>query len=388
MLEIADRLLAALDSGERYAVATAIDVLGSSPYPAGTSMAVSPGGTVLGSVSGGCVESAALEGCASLLRSGRARTARFGFGDEAAARAGLSCGGELDVVFHPLDAAVRSALVAARAGRSAAVAIVTAAPPDRPDLLGRVLPMGDGADEGADDGAGELAAALTDVAGVSVDLLRASVRGRMATGSSGTIELACGDSVLRLFVEVALPAAAFVVVGATEHGRALARAAAALGYAVTVVDHRPAFAGAGRIPGGVVHDWPHRLIEATPLDTRSVVCVMSHDEELDPLTIAAALAGGAGYVGALGSRGTHVRRVERLRTLGVPQADIDRVHAPIGLDIGAGSAAETAVSVVAEVLAARTGGSAESLRDRTGPIHRTGSTHRTGPIHRTERVAG
>lgn len=366
MFEIAGRLLAALDSGERFVLATAIDVLGSSPHGVGTSMAVGAAGGVVGSVSGGCVETAALDGCARLLVSGRATTARFGFGDEAAARAGLSCGGELDVLFHPLDECVRAELAEAEAGRSAAIAVVTAVPPDRTELLGRLLSIGSA--QGALD---ELPAELASVPGVSADRLRAAVRGRLATGTSGAVELACGDSVLRLFVEVAVPAAAFVVVGATEYGRALAQAAAALGYAVTVVDHRPAFAGPGRVPGGVVHGWPHELIEGTSLDERSAVCVMSHDEELDPLTIAAALAAGTGYVGALGSRGTHARRVVRLRALGVPQAQIDRVHAPIGLDIGASSAAETAVSVMAEVLAARTGGSADSLRDRTGPIHRT-----------------
>lgn len=364
MFEIAGRLLVALDSGERFAVATAIDVLGSSPHGAGTSMAVGDAGSVVGSVSGGCVETAALDGCARLLRTGLATTARFGFGDEAAARAGLSCGGELDVVFHPVDQEVRAELTAAAAGRSAAVAVVTAAPRDRADLVGRTV--GVGADSGD---LNELPAAFDGLPGLSMERLRAAVRGRLDTGTSGAVELACGGSVLRLFVEVAVPAATFVVVGATEYGRALAQAATALGYAVTVVDHRPAFVGSGRVPGVVVHGWPHQLIEGTALDRRSVVCVMSHDEELDPLTIAAALAGGAGYVGVLGARSTHARRVERLVALGVPQAEIDRLHAPIGLDIGASSAAETAVSIMAEVLVARTGGSADSLRDRTGPIH-------------------
>lgn len=379
MFEIAGRLLAALDSGERYAVATAIDVLGSSPHGVGSSMAVGEAGRLVGSVSGGCVETAALDGCARLLHSGRGTTARFGFGDEAAARAGLSCGGELDVVFHPLDERIRSELVAAEAGRSAAIAVVTAVPPDRADLLGRVLSAGDAS--GALD---EVPAELAGLPGMSAGRLRSAVRGRLATGASGPVELDCGDSVLRLFVEVAVPAAAFVIVGATEYGRALAEAAAALGYAVTVVDHRPAFAGSGRVPGGVVHGWPHELIEGARLDERSAVCVMSHDEELDPLTIAAALVAGAGYVGALGSRGTHARRVDRMRALGVPQEAIDRVHAPIGLDIGASSAAETAVSVLAEVLAARTGGSGYSLRDGTGPIHRTEPSRRAEPARRTE----
>jgi xanthine dehydrogenase accessory factor len=194
------------------------------------------------------------------------------------------------------------------------------------------------------------------------------------------VELSCGPGVLRLLVDVAAEAPLFVIVGATELAAALAAAAVAVGHRVEVVDPRPAFAQAERVPAAsqVVHAAPHAFLAGAALDERSVVCVLSHDEDLDPLALAVAVERGAGFVGALGSRATVARRSARLRALDVPEERIARIRMPLGLDLGASSPAETAVSIVAEVLAARTGATGSPLRELVGPVHRTSASASMG----------
>lgn len=380
VLEIAGRLLAALRSGERVAVATSVDVIGSAPHLAGTSMAVTAAGAVIGSVSAGCVEASALDACRALLHGGAPQQLRFGFGEADAARAGLACGGELDVFVHPLGgAALEQELEAAAAGRSAAVGFVVAGPAE---ALGGVVAGGEGAGLG-----GEVDPAQ--IKGASIDRLRSAVAARALTGRSGPVSVDCGSRTVRLFVDVAAPAARLVIVGATETAAALAAAASAVGYAVTVCDHRDGFAAAERFPAAeqVVVALPHEYLAATALDGRSAVCLLGHDEDLDPLAAAVALERGVAYVGALGSRGTTARRRERLLALGLDDALVDRLHAPIGLDIGASTPAETAVSILAEVLAARTGAQGARLRTLTGPIHRSGTAEQErSPADRAPRA--
>lgn len=364
VLELADRLLPALTHGP-VAVATAIDVLGSSPSTVGTSMALTLGGTPLGSVSGGCVEAAALDGCRALLQGGAPRVERYGFGEATALRAGLACGGEIDVAFHRLvGASVAAELRAALDGRPAALAVVIAGPTG---LLGRTVAAGTGAGLDGDLTEDDLAALP-----VRLEHVRATVAARLATGRPGSVELDCGPAVLRLLVDVAAPAPRFVIIGATELAAALAAAAAAVGYRVEVVDARPAFALPERVPAAaeVVAAPPHRHLASAPLDGRSVVCLLSHDEDLDPLALAVALERAPAFVGALGSRATHARRTARLRALGVADAAIRSVRAPLGLDLGGSTPAETAVAILAEVLAARTGGTGLPLKDLDGPVHR------------------
>ena len=358
MLELADRLLPLVARGARVAVATAIDVLGSSPHGVGTSMAVTDEGDLLGSVSGGCVEDAALRACRTLLADGAARVHRFGFGDAAAAGAGLACGGELDVLVHRLEgAAVAGQLRNVLEGRPAAVALVTAGPPA---VLGRTVT------------ATSVAALADEVPGLSSSLLAAAIAGRLDAGSSGSAEVDCAGWRLRLFVDVAAPARRLVVGGATDTAVALAAAAVALGYRVTVCDPRAAFALPSRFPAAqeVVAARVHEVVSAARLTSRDAVCLLSHDEDLDPLALAAALESDAGYVGALGSRSTAARRRERLLALGVPEALVGRLRMPIGLDVGARTPAELAVAVLAEVLAVRNAAGAAPLRAGEGAIHR------------------
>ena len=360
MLELADRLLPLLRRGERVAVATSIDVFGSSPQAVGTSMAVAADGTVIGSVSGGCVEAAALEGCRRLLAGAPAAIERYGFGDTAAAAAGLACGGELDVLLYMLGGeCIRRELEAAAAGEAAALAVITAGPPE---LLGAVVAGASGVGL-----PGEADEAGLQRLGLDLAAVHRAVAAAPATGS---VEVECAG-VLRLFVEVGGTKPVFAIIGATDLGRELAAGAAALGYRVLACDPRPAFGTGDRMPAAesVAVDASHRWLEKLPLDGRSVVVLVTHDEDLDPLAIAVALEGPAVYVGALGSRSTAARRQLRLRSLGVGEAAIGRLRSPMGLDLGGSTAAETALSVLAEVLLVRTATSGAPLVGRAGPIH-------------------
>ncbi|MGN6743267.1 MAG: XdhC family protein [Amnibacterium sp.] len=360
MLELADRLLPLLRSGARVAVATAIDVVGSSPQAVGTSMALTDDGRAVGSVSGGCVEAAAIEGCRRVLAGAAPTVERYGFGDADAAAAGLACGGELDVLLHPLAGpCVVAELEAAALGDAARLAVVTAGPAE---LLGAVIAGGRGAGL-----PGEAQDAHLRRLGFDLAAVRRTIA---AVPGSAAVEIECAG-VLRLLVEVREPLPIFAIVGGTDVGRALAAAAVALGFRVLACDPRPAFATADRMPAAesVSVDQPPRWLAALPLDRRSAVALLSHDEDLDPLALAVALESAAGYVGALGSRATVARRRQRLRGLGVAESAIDRLRSPMGLDLGGSSAAETAIAVLAEVLLTRTGATGAPLVRTSGPVH-------------------
>ena len=348
MFEIADRLLARLDAGERVAVATAVSVVGSAPRTVGTSMVVTDDGTVIGSISGGCVEGALYEACERVLADGVPVLESFGFSDEAGFEVGLSCGGTIEVVVQRLsaddDEVVRQ-LREARAGRPASLTRVVgaAATADGRDAVTSIDPRGPA---GADD-----APRLGDV----VD--------------PADLDACTG---LRLVTERSVPAPRLLVVGAVEFAVALCAAGSALGYRVTVCDPRPVFLTPERFPSAeeVVVAWPPTWLASTEIDERTVVAVLSHDDRFDAELVAAALASPAAYVGAMGSRGTHDRRVRQLRALDVDEESLARLHSPIGLDLGASTPEETAISVLAEVLAVRSGATGVRLRDRSDAIHR------------------
>ncbi|WP_165069366.1 XdhC family protein [Marisediminicola senii] len=324
MFEIADRLLAALDSGHRIAVATAVTITGSAPRAVGTSMAVVDDGTVIGSISGGCIEGALYEIGTRVLETGRPEFEGFGFDDESAFAVGLSCGGMIEVIVSVLAMDAASAptidqLRRAAAGSAAELTTVIAGDPAR---LGESVPSPHGCDG------------------------------------------------LRTFTERFAPASRFIVFGAVEFAVALSDAAAALGYRVTVCDPRPVFATPERFPRAeeVVVQWPPQYLAQTAVDERTVICILSHDDRFDVDLIAGALELPVAYIGAMGSRRTHASRVEELAARGIH--DLDRLHAPIGLDIGARTPEETAISILAEVIASRTGAAAEPLTSVSGPIHR------------------
>ncbi|MFH9610289.1 XdhC family protein [Streptomyces sp. NPDC017448] len=369
MLDIAGELHRWIEEGREFAVGTVVSVGGSAPRGPGAALAVDSEGTAIGSVSGGCVEGAVYELCAQALRDGRTVGERFGYSDEDAFAVGLTCGGVLDILVTPVRAdspqrsVLRGALAAAASGASAALARVASGPEE---LLGRsLLVRADGSREGGlgghpelDDTAAAEAAALLDV------------------GRTGTVALSEDGSHcpggLTLLVESSVEPPRMIVFGAVDFAAALVRAGKFLGHHVTVCDARPVFATPARFPEAdeVVVDWPHRYLRRTPTDGRTVLCVLTHEARFDVPLLTEALRRPSAFVGAMGSRRTHADRVRRLREAGLGDRELARLRSPIGLDLGARTPEETALSIAAEIVAARRGGTGRPLTGGAEPIHR------------------
>lgn len=365
MLDIAAELNRWSQEGRDYAVATVVAVDGSAPRAPGAAMAVDSEGTATGSVSGGCVEGAVYELCAQALQDGRTVRERFGYSDEDAFAVGLTCGGVVDVLVAPVrsqEPVLRAALSAAVRDEPAALARVVRGPDG---LLGRALLVrGDGAYEGTLDGRPALDRRAA-----------AEARALLDAGRTGSVEIAeDGTSCprgLTLFVESSVPPPRMIVFGAVDFATALVRAGKFLGHHVTVCDARPVFATRARFPEAddVVVDWPHRYLAGTVTDERTVLCVLTHDARFDIPLLETALRLPVAYVGAMGSRRTHEERNQRLREAGVTEDELGRLHSPIGLDLGARTPEETAVSIAAEIVAERRGGTGAPLTGARTPIH-------------------
>ncbi|MEU1348309.1 XdhC/CoxI family protein [Streptomyces sp. NPDC005775] len=365
MLDIAEALHRWSQEGRDFAVATVVAVDGSAPRAPGAALAVDSEGTAIGSVSGGCVEGAVYELCVQALRDGRTVRERFGYSDEDAFAVGLTCGGVIDVLVVPVrseEPVLRAALSAA--GRDEPVALTRVVRgPDA--LLGQALLVrGDGSYEGSLDGPPSLDGRAA-----------AEARALLDAGRTGTVEIAedgtsCPGG-LTLFVESSVPPPRMIVFGAVDFATALVRAGKFLGHHVTVCDARPVFATRARFPEAdeVVVDWPHRYLAGTVTDERTVLCVLTHDARFDLPLLEAALRLPVAYVGAMGSRRTHEDRNQRLREAGVSEDELDRLHSPIGLDLGARTPEETALSIAAEIVAERRGGTGAPLTGARTPIH-------------------
>ncbi|MFC9509401.1 XdhC family protein [Streptomyces sp. NPDC057002] len=372
MLNIADTLHRWCREARPFALATVVDVHGSAPLPAGTSVAVDADGTAVGSVSGGCVEGEVYELCRQVLREDDGpRRARFGYSDDHAFAVGLTCGGELDVLVQRVDPATGPHLAAAFAdvvaGRPAAVAQIVDGPEE---LLGRTVY----ADAAGGTHHGTHQHALTDALRGEVGarahaLLRA---GRTARADVGGEYDGCPER-LTLLVHVHASRPRMLVFGAVDFADALSRAGRFLGYRVTVCDARPVFATTARFPHAdeVVADWPHRYLARTEVDPRTAVCVLTHDAKFDIPLLRLALGLPVGYVGAMGSRRTHDERLRLLSEAGVSEERLARLRSPIGLDLGARTPEETAVSIVAEIIAHAHQGTGLPLTGGAGSIHRT-----------------
>ena len=361
-------------AGKRVAVARVVGLEGSGPRDPGATMAVNEDGEVAGSVSGGCVEGAVVTEALAALEAGRgARRCTFGYSDDEAFAVGLTCGGTIHLLIDPdLPEVYEELRDALRAEEPVALATVT-------DL--EAGPAGPGASE-VQLGASLLLRADGTVSGTlgvrSLDeVVRRDAAGALQSGLSTTRHYGPhGEARQRevaVFVEVFARPPQLVIFGAVDFTAALARLGKVLGYRVTVCDARPVFATAARFPMAdeVVVDRPERHLAkiGADLGPRDAVCVLTHDPKFDVPAIAAALGTKVGYLGAMGSRRTHADRIERLEQAGVERAALERVMAPIGLDIGARTPEETAVSICAEIIAQRTGRAAPSLRDARGPIH-------------------
>jgi xanthine dehydrogenase accessory factor len=352
---------------EPFALATVVRTFRSAPRDPGAALAVSGSGEVTGSVSGGCVEGAVYELGNEVRSSGEPVLQTYGVSDDDAFAVGLTCGGILDVFVERIDKQAFPELgdIAAAVQRGEPVAVATVvAGPGR--LGARRVIWGDTA-RGASGtlGAGERLDAAADD----------DVRGMLAQGLTGVRRYGAhgerrGDE-LAVFVNSFAPPPRMLVFGAIDFAAAVARIGKFLGYHVIVCDARGVFATRARFPDAdeVIVDWPHRFLAGTVVDGRTVICVLTHDPKFDVPVLEIALRTPAAYVGAMGSRRTHEDRLERLRAAGLTSGELARLRSPIGLDLGARTPEETAVSIAAELIQLRWGGTGHALTATQGRIH-------------------
>jgi len=313
MRDILSTLVRWRSAGCRVAIATVVERRGSAPRDPGASLALNDRGEIAGSVTGGCVEPSVIREAQEVLDGGDARVREYGIADDQAVEVGLACGGTVGILIAKLDTSLLPALdEAVRADRPIALAMTATG-----DRIGKQRLY-----EGPLLEAGE--SALADVDGEAV------------------------------FVHALAPRPAMYVFGAIDHASALARVGKLLGYRVTVCDARSAFVTPERFPEAdeLVVEWPDRFLAQAPVDERTVICVLTHDEKFDVPALIAALETPAAYIGAMGSKVTTADREERLRGEGVGEAAIARIHAPIGLAIGARSPEEVAVAIGAQIVEA------------------------------------
>ncbi|MFJ2769270.1 XdhC family protein [Streptomyces sp. NPDC087300] len=382
MLDIADELNRWVEQGRDFAVATVVAVGGSAPRQPGAALAVDSEGTAIGSVSGGCVEGAVYELCQQALEDGETVMERFGYSDDDAFAVGLTCGGIIDILITPVRAGapvrtvLAAALAAASSGEAAAVARITSGPAE---LVGRaVLVRASGESGEYEGGLGGHPELDRTAAGEARAMLDAGRTGVVEIGEDGS---RCGQPI-SLLVESSVPPPRMIVFGAIDFASALVRIGKFLGYHVTVCDARPVFATPTRFPDAddIVVDWPHRYLERTETDGRTVLCVLTHDAKFDVPLLKYALRLPVAYVGAMGSRRTHEDRNKRLRDVGVTEIELARLRSPIGLDLGARTPEETALSIASEIVANRRGGSGVSLTGAHTPIHPDGTRRASGRI--------
>jgi xanthine dehydrogenase accessory factor len=340
MREVLPELLQWWRAGEEVGVGTVVATFRSAPRPPGASMLVGPDGTAVGSVSGGCVEGAVYDLGQEVVGSGTPVLQRYGISDDDAFAVGLTCGGILDVYVEKVSRETFPELVVH---------------PDQPVT-------------------GSLGSKRAD------DAVHDDAMGLLASGTNATLTYGPdgerrGEG-MRVFVWAFAPKPLMLVFGAIDFAAAVARVGSFLGYHVTDCDARPVFATNTRFPEAdeVVVEWPHRFLEklrdSGAVDGRTVITVLTHDPKFDvPLLEVALRLPDVAYVGAMGSRRTHEDREARLREIGITDAELARLSSPIGLDLGARTPEETAISIAAEIIAGRWGGSGSRLAARDGRIH-------------------
>ncbi len=355
MNSVLETIQAWVARGDRVALATVVETKKSAPLPAGTKMAISSRGDVCGAVSGGCVEGAVIEVAEGVLAGAPPQLLHYGIADEEAWDVGLPCGGEISIWVQDHSTAGLQARFSEQARGGARAALVTAVA-GGPQLGAKLLVTANGQIEGTL-GSPDLDAAAR---ALSDDVLWSEC--------SGLYEHA-GVS---LFIDVVAPPPRLIIVGAVDFATQLTAVAALAGWRVFVVDPRSRVATAERFPGAerVIVAWPQDALEQlAPLDRATAIAVLTHDPKLDDAALTAALAADAGYIGAMGSRRANAKRRERLLAAGVDAAQLERIAAPIGLDLGALTAAETALSIMAEIVALRHGRPGGRLVDAGGRIH-------------------
>ncbi|GHE02600.1 XdhC/CoxI family protein [Defluviimonas sp. 20V17] len=306
--------------GRGAALATVVETWGSAPRPVGSQLAISGQSDIMGSVSGGCVEGAVVVEALEALEDGIPRLLTFGVSDDQAFAVGLACGGTIRVLVQPVGGTLTEVMLArvaeARAARRPIAMIV------------------------------DLESWETRVTEGPGDPLQAAIAARYRSDKSGVEE----DG--RHFIGIQNPPLRLVVVGAAHIAQPLVAMARLAGYDPFLVDPREAFGAAARFPGETIsNDWPDAALAAHGLDARTAVVTLSHDPKIDDPAIIAALNSDAFYLGCLGSSRTHAKRLDRLAAAGLGAGQIARIHAPVGLDIGAKSPAEIAVAILAQITA-------------------------------------
>jgi xanthine dehydrogenase accessory factor len=315
MREVLDELNQWTRDGEDIALATVVETWGSSPRPLGSKMLVTRSGKIAGSVSNGCIEGAVFEEAQDVLKSGKAKVAAFGVADDVAFEVGLACGGHIEVFIEPF-AAVHEHLLR---------------------MLNR----------------NETATLRTNLVSGEADLVQGLALGSELPRREGDI-----------FIEPYRRPAHLVIIGAIHIAIPLHRLAKLMGYRVTVVDARKKFATKERFPDAdeIIVAWPDEALAKLTIDSSTYVVILTHDPKFDLPALRAVLRKHAGYVGAIGSRKTNQNRFDALRKEGFTEAELSRVHGPIGLDLGGRGAEETALGILAEITAVRFGGSGASMK--------------------------
>jgi xanthine dehydrogenase accessory factor len=362
--DIAATLLAWQREGLTFAVATVVATWKSAPRQAGAAMAINEAGEVVGSISGGCVEAAVYEVATQVLQNGAAQLVRYGVSDGDALEVGLTCGGIIDILVVPIKSErirqYNELFSMIEDGRP--VALVT--------LTSGTSPIGGSLVISREGQLGTLGSARRDSAAAEL------ARGMLASGATGVAHLGVdgqqrGDD-LSLFIQSFTRPPLMLVFGAIDFASAVARIGRFLGYYVVVCDARPIFAAVKRFPDAdeVIVDWPHRYLAQVEVDERTAICVLTHDPKFDIPLLTLAVRTKAGYIGVMGSRRTHEHRMSLLRAEGLAEADLARLSSPIGLDLGARTPQETAISIAAEIIALSWGGTGTRLAHSTAAIHR------------------
>ena len=370
MREVLGPLLTGWNNGDTAVLATVVRTFESAPRPAGTSMLVTSGGAVVGSVSGGCVEGAIYELATEVAADGKPVLVRYGISDDDAFSVGLTCGGIIDVFVETISQHSFAELDAVRNDIEDSRPVGVATVIEHPDAgwPGRHLVIRAHSFDG-DLGSDRANRAIS-----------ADAQGLLAAGRNGTLTYGPdgerrGEG-MQVFVNSFAPRPRMLVFGAIDFAAALARLGTFLGYRVTVCDARAVFTTPARFPDvdEVIVEWPHhylaRQLAAGLTDSRTVICVLTHDPKFDVPLLALALRDGKfAYIGAMGSRRTHDDRLKRLREAGLGDDELSVLHSPIGLNLGSRTPEETAVSIAAEIIAQQWGGSGEPLGMIASRIH-------------------
>lgn len=350
-------ILADIDHWQRdggsIALATVIQTWGSSPRTSGSKMALTPDGRIVGSVSGGCVENAVFEAGIESLKTNRPQLLHFGVADETAWEVGLACGGSLDVFVKPLDKSFFEALHSAIENERQAVTATVIRGAD--EILGRELLL-------HEDGqiTGTLGREWDEVVSkLATDVLSSGISRRVALNED-----------VEIFLEAIMPSPALIIVGGVHIAVSLTSLAKALGYRTIVIDPRQAWGNKERFPkvDRLIQAWPGDAFEQIKVTRSSAIAMLTHDPKLDDPALKIALNSPAFYVGALGSRSTHEKRRERLLSDGMTESQLSRLHAPIGLDIGAQTPEEIALAIMSEVVNAHRKQNQLSVENEAKPV--------------------